>query len=280
MSSGSPPDPCWWSNCLDDVLYVQAILNQLEHELKVDTAKIWGTGDSNGAMFLYQLIADPRTGKRFSAIAPVAGLPHNGFLFAPTNPSLRYLNIWGEKDTYIPAICPSKAARPDRSGPGCCGWFYSCISNTTRMFANLHNFAPGLAPHRLSSPLAGSAANCRGFNKVGADVSTALVVDCSWSGPHGWPRSTAESTAMTTSSRSAGARWPAEVILDFFLEGHAPSPPPSAAGCPMCGTYNCDGWISSDPERYTCAELKRDWNCNCCGCKSCPNVTAAGGEFC
>jgi len=46
-------------------------------------------------MFLYQLIADARTGNRLAAVAPVAGLPHNGFLFPPTNPRLRYLNIWG-----------------------------------------------------------------------------------------------------------------------------------------------------------------------------------------
>lgn len=71
-------DTCWWSNCLDDVAYVVAILDQLEAEFSVDTDKIFGSGDSNGAMFLYQLIADPRTGGRFSAVAPVAGLPHNG----------------------------------------------------------------------------------------------------------------------------------------------------------------------------------------------------------
>ena len=74
----SDGDTCWWSNCLDDVAYVVAILDQLEAEFSIDTTKIFGSGDSNGAMFLYQLIADPRTGGRFSAVAPVAGLPHNG----------------------------------------------------------------------------------------------------------------------------------------------------------------------------------------------------------
>ena len=69
---------CWWSNCLDDVAYVVAILDQLKAEFYVDADKIFGSGDSNGAMFLYQLIADPRSGQRFSAVAPVAGLPHNG----------------------------------------------------------------------------------------------------------------------------------------------------------------------------------------------------------
>lgn len=108
-------DPCWWSTCLDDVAYVVAILDQLESEFSVDTSKVFGSGDSNGAMFLYQILADVRTGNRFAAVAPVAGLPHNGFLFPPTKPELRYLNIWGEKDTYIPAVCPS-APPLDKSG--------------------------------------------------------------------------------------------------------------------------------------------------------------------
>ena len=31
-----------------------------------------------GCRFLYQLAADPRMGRRLAAVAPVAGLPHNG----------------------------------------------------------------------------------------------------------------------------------------------------------------------------------------------------------
>ena len=104
-------DVCWWSNCLDDVAYVVAVLDALESRHAVDTANVFGTGCSNGAMFLYQLAADPRTGPRFAAIAPVAGLPHNGFLFSPANPALRYINIWGTDDTYIPAACPKKSTK-------------------------------------------------------------------------------------------------------------------------------------------------------------------------
>ena len=40
-------DPCWWSNCLDDVAYVVAILDLLEAEYSVDTSKIFASGDSS-----------------------------------------------------------------------------------------------------------------------------------------------------------------------------------------------------------------------------------------
>jgi poly(3-hydroxybutyrate) depolymerase len=294
IGPGASGDPCWWSNCHDDVAYVVAILDQLEQEFAIDVARVFGSGDSNGAMFLYQLIADPRTGDRLAAIAPVAGLPHNGFLFAPTNPKLRYLNVWGERDTYIPALCSTTPATSEKSGPGCCGWFYSCIGNTTRMFAALHNFAQPAQPRSLSAPLAGGAASCRGFSKTGATVATALVVDCSWDGPHGWPRisggggggddgaaaatpTVGSRTGRPITPRTRGSRWPAEMIVDFFVQGQAPPPPPPSPTprCPDCGGHTCDGWIAMDPEKYACAELKRDWGCKCHGCKSCPNVTHA-----
>ena len=147
------------------------------------------------------------------------------------------------------------------AGPGCCGWFYSCISNTTAMFAAMHGFAPSAAPHPLSARTP-SSVHCRGYSKGGAAVSTAQVVDCSWPGPHGWPHD--------------GDTWAAELIMEFFLQGKAPPLPPPLPppACKLCGKYNCDGWIASDPAKYTCAELKRDWNCDCHGCTSCPNVTA------
>jgi poly(3-hydroxybutyrate) depolymerase len=356
IGTGATADPCWWSNCLDDVAYVVAILDELQAEFPVDVAKVFASGDSNGAMFLYQLVADPRTGHRLAAVAPVAGLPHNGFLFPPANPSIRFLNIWGTEDTYIPALCPQRPPR-DKSGPGCCGWFYSCIDNTTRTFARGHGFSPTAAPHALSAAVP-SSVHCRGYSTYGSNaLSMAQVADCSWPGPHGWPhmhdigsrwvqtprhddpidigigvtkhRHTSSARGETTpgfsdctdamaracadarrasigscyvclgqhqsalhradcnsSSLSAwctappapptvGPDWAAETIMAFFLQGQAPPPlPPPVAHCPMCGEYNCDGWIASDPGRYTCAELKRDWNCDCQGCRSCPNVTA------
>ena len=185
------------------------------------------------------------------------------------NSLVLYCNA-GQRDTYIPAACPALPSA--KSGPGCCGWFYSCIGNTTRMFAALHGFAKPTLPLPLAAPLAGSAASCRGFSKAGSSVATALVADCSWAGPHGWPR---EAGAPAPATRSQGSRWPAEMIVDFFLQGRAPPPPPPAPRplCPDCGGHTCDGWIASNPQKYTCAELERDWGCNCHGCKACPNAT-------
>lgn len=198
---------------MDDVAYVVAVLDELEARYPVDTANVFGTGCSNGAMFLYQLAADTRTGGRFAAIAPVAGLPHNGFLFEPTNPALRYINIWGDKDTYIPAACPRNGGT--KSGPRCCGWFYSCIGNTTCSMASNAGFSNNATPALLASDRAGGSAVCRGYAKNAIDGAVALasVIDCVWPGPHGWPNTN-------------GGLWPAEMLLNFFLRGNAPPPLP------------------------------------------------------
>jgi polyhydroxybutyrate depolymerase len=55
----------------DDVGFVRALLDSLEHELGIDPKRIYATGISNGAMFSYRLACDlPGV---LAGIAPVAG---------------------------------------------------------------------------------------------------------------------------------------------------------------------------------------------------------------
>lgn len=56
----------------DDVAYVDAVLDAIEEDLCVDTARIYATGLSNGAG-MASLLGCERAG-RFAAIAPVAGM--------------------------------------------------------------------------------------------------------------------------------------------------------------------------------------------------------------
>ena len=55
----------------DDVGFVRALLDTLEHELGIDPRRVYATGISNGAMFTYRLACD--LPGRFAAVAPVAG---------------------------------------------------------------------------------------------------------------------------------------------------------------------------------------------------------------
>lgn len=56
---------------IDDVGYVRALLDELARRLPVDSARVYATGLSNGAMMSYRLAAE--LSDRIAAIAPVAG---------------------------------------------------------------------------------------------------------------------------------------------------------------------------------------------------------------
>jgi polyhydroxybutyrate depolymerase len=56
---------------IDDVGFVRALLDELGRRLPVDSARIYATGLSNGAMMSYRLAAE--LSDRIAAIAPVAG---------------------------------------------------------------------------------------------------------------------------------------------------------------------------------------------------------------
>lgn len=58
-------------NNVDDIGFVNAIIDQLSAEIAIDPKRIFATGLSNGAIFCHFLAA--HSGNRFAAIAPVVG---------------------------------------------------------------------------------------------------------------------------------------------------------------------------------------------------------------
>jgi len=64
---------------------------------------IWATGCSNGGMFMFELANNPRTAHYLAGIAPMVGLPHNGFNFGPASP-MSMVGMWGLNDKTVPPI--------------------------------------------------------------------------------------------------------------------------------------------------------------------------------
>ncbi len=56
---------------VDDVAFVEALLNDLAEVAKIDTKRVFATGMSNGAIISYRLASE--LSERIAAIAPVAG---------------------------------------------------------------------------------------------------------------------------------------------------------------------------------------------------------------
>ena len=67
---GACADNCWWTTCKDSVRQAMDLLDYLETELCIDTARIWASGCSNGGLFTFELARDARSAPRLAGIAP------------------------------------------------------------------------------------------------------------------------------------------------------------------------------------------------------------------
>jgi polyhydroxybutyrate depolymerase len=85
----------------NDVGFVRALLDTLQHELSLDSTRVYATGISNGAMFSYRLACDlPGV---FAAIAPVAGAtPANLTPGCAETTPVSVLAIQGTADPLLP----------------------------------------------------------------------------------------------------------------------------------------------------------------------------------
>ena len=105
-------DGCWWTTCEDSTQVLLDALEAVKKMLCVDLDQVWAAGCSNGAMMVYEALADPRSAGIFVGGVSIVGAPHPGFLRMPASPA-HLLGIWGLDDTTIPY-----EASADAPGPG------------------------------------------------------------------------------------------------------------------------------------------------------------------
>ena len=94
-------DGCWWTTCEDSVQVLLDALEAVRKMLCVDLEQVWVAGCSNGAMMVYEALADSRSAGIFVGGVSIVGAPHPGFWRPPASPA-HLLGIWGLDDTTIP----------------------------------------------------------------------------------------------------------------------------------------------------------------------------------
>jgi len=85
-------------NGADDIAFIRQVVSDLKTIANVDPQRIYATGHSNGAMFVYRLACEmPDT---FAAIAPVAG----PLFYSPCKPEepVSVIHVHGLADTSVP----------------------------------------------------------------------------------------------------------------------------------------------------------------------------------
>lgn len=190
-------DPIRWNTTSDspnpDVVYFDAVLEQVASTLCIDEARVYATGLSNGAMFTSVLICE--RADVLAAAAPVAGImdvepcdqsqpvPIMSF-HGTADPILLFnggVNITGipgigdddaaeVPDTVDPAAEPAPI---DLDGPG--------YPATVATFAERNGCGPDHTDHELTAEVIHRVYDC----PEGADVEFYIVLD----GGHTWPSS-------------------------------------------------------------------------------------------
>jgi polyhydroxybutyrate depolymerase len=87
-------------NKVDDVAFINALLDDLQRSYQVDTRRIYATGMSNGAVMTYRLASE--LSNRIAAIAPVAG--SMGTEISQPNRPVSVLHFHGTLDEYVPFL--------------------------------------------------------------------------------------------------------------------------------------------------------------------------------
>ena len=65
---------------------------------------------------------------------------------------------------------------------------------------------------------------------------------------------------------NSGCKQHGDCCADYSGTCGAPGACPATASC---GHYSCDEWVAWDPAKYSCAELEREFGCDCRGCQLC-----------
>jgi len=136
-----PQNSCDWTSCFDDVLYTNAIIEQVSSLFCIDLDSIHQTGMSNGAMFSYFLAS--RT-DQLASIGPVSGSPLIGFGQPPSKP-ISVIDFHGLEDRVIPYdITSAKGEGPHGSViDERDGYYYHPKPNLILTWASAFGCGPG-----------------------------------------------------------------------------------------------------------------------------------------
>merc|ERR1719201_2252254 len=204
-SCGTSCSACSWTSCTDDVAFVAALLDQIESQFCVDTAKVRAHGVSNGGMMVFQILQSPLA-RRFEALVSVAGLPQWSAQRPPAA-APRFLGVWGAMDHVvppepIPEIPQSLLAHTDDATLSSEGLIFMSAQNVTTTIARSEAFRceAAVVPALVSPKASQDVSSCIAFSGCAAGE----VVSCRFPGGHEWP---AGATALLWDFYSTGVQW-------------------------------------------------------------------------
>jgi len=190
-SCGHCEDNCGWTTCEDSIQQVLWLLAEVQAAVCVDTDKVYAAGYSNGAVFSWELVTNPRTADLFAGCLTACGSQVGGFLSPPVKTSgLTVVAYWGAFDIYMPPFAagltnsigkPGVAQDWDEAPLPKTGYYYQSARSTASTFASALGCTGG--PVAIDASAYDSSLTC--FAWLSCNPG-AKVVECVGNTGHNW----------------------------------------------------------------------------------------------
>lgn len=194
---GIAQNGCAWTQCsVDDVAFAAALVQEVSANACIDSDRVYAVGGSNGGMFVWDLGRDERSAGVFTAVAPILGLPHRGYLDPPISEGgMPVISITGSRDRTVPPGEWGQDSFTTTSDGDV--YYYASASAITKVWAE----AQGCDTTVPAAPIdiGSSSMECRGWSYCQSDSQWPPVVDCRGDMGHVY---------------NLSASWP--LMLDFF----------------------------------------------------------------
>ena len=194
---GIAENGCSWTQCsVDDVAFAAALVKEVSANVCVDSERVYAVGGSNGGMFVWDLARDQRSADVFTAVAPVLGLPHRGYLDPPiSDDGMPVISVTGLRDRTVPPGEWGQEGFTTTSDGDV--YYYSSASAITKVWAE----SQGCDTTVPAEPVDVGTADieCRGWSYCQSSSQWPPVLDCRGDMGHMY---------------NLSSSWP--LILDFF----------------------------------------------------------------
>ncbi|HEX2968829.1 MAG TPA: PHB depolymerase family esterase [Bacteroidales bacterium] len=186
-------------NNIDDVKFINSLIDRLNSSFKTNPRKVYVTGISNGAMMAYRLACE--IPNKIAAIAPVSGTM---LTTSPCNPSrvVPVLHIHSENDSKV----------PPQGGIGIGGYYFPPVDSVLRVWAMIDSC-------NSTEPTISVFENYSKYqwqnNRDGICIEYYLTKD----GGHAWPGGLKSRDRADTPSKAIDAN---DLIWAFFKKHELP----------------------------------------------------------
>jgi len=186
---------------VDDVQFVEKLLDDLARATPVDPKRVCATGMSNGAMLCHRLAAE--LPHRFAAIAPVAGPITTRD--TPTVPGVSVIHFHGTEDLNVPyegGVGPRSFTKNDNVS----------VADSVRVWVQTNRCAPQATADRLPATVNDGTYVTRTMYQGGSEGAEVVLVTIHGGG-HTWPGGKNQRWYFGRTTRNVSAN---ELMWKFF----------------------------------------------------------------